>query len=60
MPAENDVREPHDDVRDGEGEQHEEDVEVDEAEPAPGGFRDAANAKGQEVVVLGRGAVSGG
>lgn len=60
MPAENDVRESHDDVRDGEGEQHEEDVEVDEAEPAPGGFPDAANAEGQEIVLLRCGAVCGG
>ena len=54
------MRESHDDVRDGEGEQHEEDVEVDEAEPAPGGFPDAANAEGQEIVLLRCGAVCGG
>lgn len=33
--------EPHDDVRDSEGEEHEEDVEVDEVEPVEEGFPDA-------------------
>ena len=56
------MREFHDDVRDGEGEQHEEDVEVDEAEPVPGGFPDAVNAvSGKYGMVLVRcGAVGWG
>ena len=32
------MREPLDDVRDGEGGKHEEDVKVHEAEPVPEGF----------------------
>ena len=60
VPAEHDVREPHDDVRGGESEQHEEDVKVDKVDPVPGGFPDAAEGKGAEIVLVGCGAVGGG
>lgn len=38
------MRELHDDVRDGEGEEHEGDVEVDEPEPAEEAIAPAVNA----------------
>lgn len=53
VPAENDVRESHDDVYDGEGEEHEEDVEGDEAEPVEEGFPGAVGAgPGDECAAL--------
>lgn len=63
IPAKHDVRESHDDVRDGEGEEHDEDVEVDEAEPVEEGFPDAvteAFGEGYARSLLGPGAVGRG
>lgn len=43
----------HDDIRDSEGEEHEEDVEVDEAEPVEQGFPDAGSRVwGSECAML--------
>lgn len=57
------MREYHDDVRDGKGEEHKEDVEVDETKPVQEGFPVEVNAVsgGEWVRLLGRcGAVGWG
>ncbi len=42
------MREPHDDVHDGEDAEHEEDVEVDETDPSQEGFQPAVNGVSAE------------
>lgn len=57
------MREYHDDVRDGEGEEHKEDVEVDETKPVQEGFPVEVKAVlgGEWMRLLGRcGAVGWG
>ena len=53
------MREPHDDVHDGEDAEHEEDVEVDETEPSQEGVRGAASGVSAREQVLRCGAIGG-
>ena len=54
------MREAHDGVRGGEGEEHDEEVEVDEAEPVEEAFLGGAVAGEAARVCLGREAVGWG
>lgn len=62
VPAENDVREPHDDMRGGEGDEHEKDVEMDEAEPVEEGCPGAVSESPGKwcATLLGRRSTVGG
>lgn len=64
VPAEDDVRECHDHVRDAEGEEHDDEVQVDETEPVaegvPGGVGAVSEVGHVDLLLLGPGAVGRG